>query len=82
MAEDHAPGSRLDVHLPDGAHLTVAVEVDEDALDDVEMAIAAAVVAAGDLESQVEAAVGDAAAELGRRAATRKIRQTKLITIR
>src|SRR5262249_2080497 len=57
MAEEHAPGSRLDVHLPDGGHVTVAVEIDDDISADVELAVANAVILSGEAESELEAAV-------------------------
>jgi len=82
MAEEHAPGSRLDVHLPDGGHVTVAVEVDDDISTDVELAVANAVVLSGDAQSELEAAVGDVVHELGRSAATRNTRKAKVITVR
>jgi hypothetical protein len=82
MAEEHAPGSRLDVHLPDGAHVTVAVEIEDDISADVELAVANAVVLSGEAESELEAAVGDVVHELGRSVATRNTRQAKVITVR
>lgn len=82
MAEEHAPGSRLDVHLPDGAHVTVAVEIDDDISWDVELAVANAVVLSGEAESELEAAVGDVVEEMGRTVATRTVRQARVITIR
>jgi hypothetical protein len=82
MAEEHAPGSRLDVHLPDGGRVTVAVEIDDEISSDVELAVANAVILSGEVESEIEAAVGDAAGEMGRSVATRNTGQAKVITIR
>jgi predicted deacylase len=82
MAEEHAPGTRLDVHLPDGGRVTVAVEVDDEISADVELAVANAVVLSGEAESEIEAAVGNVVHELGRSVATKGPRQAKVITVR
>ena len=65
MASEPTAGSRLDVHLPDGGHLSVAVEVEGDGSADAQLAVAAAVVLSGDVESDIEAAVEEVGAELG-----------------
>ena len=65
MHSEPAAGSRLDVHLPDGGRVTVAVEVDGDGSEDAELAVATAVVFGGDLEAEVVTAVKAVVEELG-----------------
>ena len=65
MHSEPTAGSRLDVHLPDGGHVTVAVEVDGDGSDDAELAVATAVVFGGDIEADVVTAVEAVVEELG-----------------
>jgi len=65
MQSEQAAGSRLDVHLPDGGHVSVAVEVDGDRSDDAELAVATAVVFGGDAEGEVVTAVEAVVEELG-----------------
>ena len=65
MHSEPTAGSRLDVHLPDGGHVSVAVEVDGDGSDDAELAVATAVVFGGDIEAEVVTAVEAVVEELG-----------------
>ena len=65
MASETTAGSQLDVHLPDGSHLTVAVEVDGDGSADAELAVANAVILSGNVESDIEDAVAGVGQELG-----------------
>jgi hypothetical protein len=65
MHSEPTAGSRLDVHLPDGGHVSVAVEVDGDASVDAELAVATAVVFSGDIEAEVVTAVEAVVEELG-----------------
>ena len=72
MHSEPTAGSRLDVHLPDGGHVTVAVEVDGDGSDDAELAVATAVVFGGDIEAEVVTAVEAVVEELGLTVASSK----------
>jgi hypothetical protein len=82
MADSRAPGSHLDVHLPDGHRLTVEFEVDGHGSADVGLAVATAMVISGDEESDVEAAVGNAVYRLGFSVATSSARGSKVMTVR
>jgi hypothetical protein len=85
MHSEPTAGSRLDVHLPDGGHVTVAVEVDGDGSDDAELAVATAVVFGGDLEAEVVTAVEAVVEELGLTVAsskTNRVSRTREIVIR
>ena len=76
MHSEPTAGSRLDVHLPDGGHVSVAVEVDGDGSDDVELAVATAVVFGGDIEAEVVTAVEAVVEELGLTLASSKTNRT------
>jgi len=85
MPSEPTAGSRLDVHLPDGGHVSVAVEVDGDGSDDVELAVATAVVFGGDIEAEVVTAVEAVVEELGLTLAsskTNRMNRTREIVIR
>ena len=85
MHSEPTAGSRLDVHLPDGGHVSVAVEVDGDGSDDVELAVATAVVFGGDIEAEVVTAVEAVVEELGLTLAsskTNRMNRTREIVIR
>jgi hypothetical protein len=85
MHSEPTAGSRLDVHLPDGGHVTVAVEVDGDGSDDAELAVATAVVFGGDVEAEVVTAVEAVVEELGLTLAsskTNRMNRTREIVIR
>jgi hypothetical protein len=85
MQSVQSAGSRLDVHLPDGGHVSVAVEVDGDGSDDAELAVATAVVFVGDAEGEVVTAVEAVVAELGLTVASSRTNQasrTREIVIR
>jgi ethanolamine utilization microcompartment shell protein EutL len=85
MQSEQTAGSRLDVHLPDGGHVYVAVEVDGDGSDDAELAVATAVVFGGDNEPEVVTAVEAVVAELGLTVAssrTNRANRTREIVIR
>jgi hypothetical protein len=85
MQSVQSAGSRLDVHLPDGGHVSVAVEVDGDGSDDAELAVATAVVFGGDAEGEVVTAVEAVVAELGLTVASSRTNQasrTREIVIR
>lgn len=76
MHSEPTAGSRLDVHLPDGGHVTVAVEVDGDGSDDAELAVATAVVFGGDIEAEVVTAVEAVVEELGLTVASSRTNRT------
>jgi len=85
MHSETTAGSRLDVHLPDGGHVSVAVEVDGDGSDDAELAVATAVVFGGDVEAEVVTAVEAVVDELGLTVAssrTNRTNHTREIVIR
>ena len=85
MHSEPTAGSRLDVHLPDGGHVSVAVEVDGDGSDDAELAVATAVVFGGDIEAEVVMAVEAVVEELGLTLAsskTNRMNRTREIVIR
>jgi len=88
MASEPTAGSQLDVHLPDGSHLSVAVEVDGDGSADAELAVANAVILSGDAESDIEDAVAEVGQQLGLRvvrgatAATPATSRTRTIVVR
>ena len=85
MHSEHTAGSWLDVHLPDGGHVSVAVEVDGDGSDDAELAVATAVLFGGNGESDVEAAVTEVVEQLGlsvASATTNRMSRTREIVIR
>ncbi len=85
MHSEPTAGSRLDVHLPDGGHVSVAVEVDGDGSDDAELAVATAVVFGGDIEAEVVTAVEAVVEELGLTLASSKtnwMNRTREIVIR
>ena len=83
MHSEPTAGSRLDVHLPDGGHVSVAVEVDGDGSTDAEVAVATAVVLSGDMESEIEAAVTEVVEQLGLSVASaRTNRATREIVVR
>ncbi len=85
MHSEPTAGSRLDVHLPDGGHVSVAVEVDGDGSDDAELAVATAVVFGGDIEAEVVTAVEAVVEELGLTLAsskTNRMNRTREIVIR
>ena len=85
MHSETTAGSRLDVHLPDGGHVSVAVEVDGDGSDDAELAVATAVVFGGDVEAEVVTAVEAVVEELGLTLAsskTNRMNRTREIVIR
>jgi hypothetical protein len=85
MHSESTAGSRLDVHLPDGGHVTVAVEVDGDGSDDAELAVATAVVFGGDIEAEVVTAVEAVVEELVLTLAsskTNRMNRTREIVIR
>ena len=85
MHSEPTAGSRLDVHLPDGGHVSVAVEVDGDGSDDAELAVATAVVFGGDIEAEVVVAVEAVVEELGLTLAsskTNRMNRTREIVIR
>jgi len=85
MQSEQTAGSRLDVHLPDGGHVSVAVEVDGDGSDDAELAVATAVVFGGDGEAEVVTAVEAVVEELGLTVASSRRNQasrTREIVIR
>jgi hypothetical protein len=85
MHSEPTAGSRLDVHLPDGGHVSVAVEVDGDGSDDAELAVATAVVFGGDVEAEVVTAVEAVVEELGLTLAsskTNRMNRTREIVIR
>ena len=65
MQSEHGAGSRLEVHLPNGNRVNVAVEVDGDGSADAELAVATAVILSGDVESEIEDAVAEVGVELG-----------------
>jgi hypothetical protein len=76
MHSEPTAGSRLDIHLPDGGHVTVAVEVDGDGSDDAELAVATAVVFGGDVEAEVVTAVEAVVEELGLTVASSRTNRT------
>jgi hypothetical protein len=85
MHSEHTAGSWLDVHLPDGGHVSVAVEVEGDGSDDAELAVATAVVLGGDGEAGVVTAVEAVVEELGLTVASSRTNQasrTREIVIR
>jgi hypothetical protein len=85
MPSEPTAGSRLDVHLPDGGHLSVTVEVDGDRSADAQVAVATAVVLSGDVESDIEAAVEEVGAEFGlsvERSAADGTKRTRRIVVR
>ena len=85
MHSEPTAGSRLDVHLPDGGHVSVAVEVDGDGSDAAELAVATAVVFGGDIEAEVVTAVEAVVEELGLTLAsskTNRMNRTREIVIR
>jgi hypothetical protein len=84
MQPEQTAGSRLDVLLPDGGHVSVAFEVDGDGSDDAELAVATAVLFGGDGESEIEAAVTEAVEGLGlsSSATTNRMSRTREIVIR
>ena len=85
MHSEPTAGSRLDVHLPDGGHVSVAVEVDGDGSDEAELAVATAVVFGGDIEAEVVTAVEAVVEELGLTLAsskTNRMNRTREIVIR
>jgi hypothetical protein len=85
MHSEPTAGSRLDVHLPDGGHVTVAVEVDGDGSHDAQLAVATAVVFSGDIEAEVVTAVEAVVEELGLTVAsskTNRMSRTREIVIR
>jgi len=85
MHSEPTAGSRLDVHLPDGGHVSVAVEVDGDGSEVAELAVATAVVLGGDVEAEVVTAVEAVVEELGLTLAsskTNRMNRTREIVIR
>ena len=85
MHSEPTAGSRLDVHLPDGGHVSVAVEVDGDGSEVAELAVATAVVFGGDVEAEVVTAVEAVVEELGLTLAsskTNRMNRTREIVIR
>ena len=90
MATGTRHGSPLDMQLPDGGRVMVTVDLDGDQNDGeyyavveaVEIEVAAAIVTAGDGESDVERAVTSVVEAYGLTASTSTRERTRRITVR
>jgi hypothetical protein len=82
MATSSHPGSPLEVQLPDGNRLTVALDLDGDATEETETELAMAIVLAGDQEAEVEAAVVEFVEASGLTVTTSTRRRAKVIVVR
>ena len=76
MHSEPTAGSRLDVHLPDGGHVSVAVEVDGDGSDRRRARGRDGRRVRGDIEAEVVTAVEAVVEELGLTLASSKKNRT------
>ena len=82
MATSSEPSSPLEVRLPDGNRLTVAMDLDGDGAEAAESDVAMALVLAGNDEAEVEAAVVEIVEAYGLTVTTSTQRHTKVIVVR
>ena len=91
MAAQTRHGSPLDMQLPDGGRVTVSVDLDGDRTNDVDydavvesvqVELAAAIVTAGDAQSDVEQAVTTVVEAYGLTTSTSTRQRTRRIIVR